>query len=312
MAKPRGVDRVGLVESINMISIVKRAARNPIVKRAYPRQLLVDQLIVKHRERLANRNYADAYTPLYEDLIGDLLELSQNPYSKVRTIAQPAFAASVHRFPRVTNEFVKRTIEVIGGKESKDEQVTGAAYLVHQSNVLRLLVSDHELFYLFLTNFCQSFRHQKPTVQTRLSNLFGSISLVFDDIRLVHYGCMAKEPQFISEAGIPPLSAETVALANEYAASVTQTGWECFASTIDSLIKTSELGVPPRYMLIIASCLLLLSAGEDFRPTVQLVEWLLHGCTSDLPSMRALCLRGLSAILLRLKPHTQEYEDLTC
>jgi len=304
LAQPRGITRTKLITELSYHSISKgdcRDACNP--KRCFPRWMLISKIVYIHAESMLNISYSDAYSELLDNLLHDLLELSLNSFSEVRKKAQPAFASAVHRFPHALGLFAPRILRVFADRASKDWQVTGAAYLTHQPNLLRNIATQWRYFTAFVSSVCQSFHHEKPTVQTRLYNLFSSVSLMFDEIRLRRKPILsaAECPDFIARSGVPPPREEDLLAAEAAAKAETASNFALLDQTVDTLITVSESSAPPRYMLVIASCLFLLTTGVDCVPSERLIGFFLRGCHSDLPNYRLVCLRGLTFVMLRLK-----------
>eukprot|EP00727_Mastigamoeba_balamuthi_P010640 m51a1_g6199 hypothetical protein (1944) ;mRNA; r:106776-114561 len=297
----RGVNRGKLISVLTAMELLKKTVAGKIVTGQGPtRSMQIYKASLLHHMRVNQMNSRDNFTQTYDDLIDDLRSLSLNSYSEVRKEAQPAMAMALRRFPYVLEKFIPGVTYVIGSPMSAPEEVTGAAYLLHQGNILRKL---HMLSCClpFFVNMCRSHTHTKPTVQVRLTNLFSSVASIFDPPPLETPAPLDAPPQFVVDAGVELPTPQALLRARLDAAQRTEENVRRYDAAIDDLLEIAgSPNLPWRYLMMVVSCIVLLSRTGRPLP-LRAVDLLIRGVFSDVGAIRAVCWKGIGLVLLRTK-----------
>jgi hypothetical protein len=152
-------------------------------KTHYPRSLMIATVHTLMTSRYFFRRMP--FVGVHEKLLQDLQQLSMASYSRVRAKAQNVYVNLLKLFhPRLARRLLPSIIEVLEKANPSDEELNGAIYILQSRTPIKRITEDWGLLSQFLLAISRCSNVEKPTVQTRLHQLFVTYSHAYKELRL--------------------------------------------------------------------------------------------------------------------------------
>lgn len=151
------------------------AARDSM--RLWPRQSLNTRLVflkraqVYHNARLASNTTNRPQTELCTKLIGDLVELSLSPYTRIRKSSQSVLIACCETYPLNTESVMRRMVSSLV-KGTDPDRMKGALFVLSSKSLRKTLYINKELQGDFITAVLQCQHQEKPSIQKLVSSVY--------------------------------------------------------------------------------------------------------------------------------------------
>eukprot|EP01012_Entosiphon_sulcatum_P009732 TRINITY_DN15559_c0_g1_i1.p1 TRINITY_DN15559_c0_g1~~TRINITY_DN15559_c0_g1_i1.p1 ORF type:complete len:1757 (+),score=279.53 TRINITY_DN15559_c0_g1_i1:49-5271(+) len=255
-----------------------RLAPGPAEK-SYPRPYAVLRSLHQlHKRWLAAPS--PAYSPIHEQCLDLLIELSVGPYSQVRKAAQELAGRCSRAFP--FGQTKKKILGLMSRIHTSDDEevVKGGMFLLITPTIMWRIVIDWEMLAKFMLTLSQLREFDTASVHRRRDMLFSAVTMFF------------REPPVVDAFGEPARSAERVAIYNK------------LVTDLADVITTSQNW---KYQMTAATCLKLIThpaARDD--PGVMLpmpvLRLLVAQCVHEQASVRGSCIQALSYALTMLRP----------
>ncbi|KAL0489595.1 26S proteasome subunit BLM10 [Acrasis kona] len=238
-------------------------------KQCYARQVMIQKAHCEFVSRIYMR--VIPFADLHSEMISDLYDLSICEFSKVRLKAQNVFANVLKLFHgRLLPKFIRPAIRTLQDLNSTNEQINGAIYILHKSSILKRIMSDWQMLSEFMLAINKTHHIDKPTIQTRLNNLFVSASVHFKELKIESKS--------------------------------DETHYRNMVNGLLNLIKNPDLHW--RYQLMVYTVLVLTIRSDHvvYFP-IEGIKIFLKAITSDIISIRVGAIKAVNLILSQYKPN---------
>lgn len=282
-------------EQHKVLSYNKRALfRSYNEKSTYPRSMLISRVHSQMNSRYYFRKMP--FVAVHELLLENLRKLSIGVYSKVRSKAQLCFVNLLKLFhPRLARKLLPKVIEVLEKEDATDDELNGAIYVLNSRTTVKRITEDWTLLSSFLLAMAKCSKVEKPSIQSRLHQLFINYSHAYKELRLdwPRYDQSGK-PLFKGEHPKPGelLHADKFNnLINEF---------------LRILKETPNLHW--RYQMMCYTCMvLLIRSDQAIMYPVDAIKQFLDQLTSDIVSIRQSAIKAMSLIWAQYKPVQKSY-----
>ncbi|KNC82589.1 hypothetical protein SARC_05124 [Sphaeroforma arctica JP610] len=180
--------------------------------------------------------------------------------------------------------------------DGHDCVVKGGATLLNLRIFGRMMIRDFTRMRQALTAMCGSQNEDKASIQTMISKLFVQMAVQYCTLSLDN-----SVPDTVRVAAedirTQPLSDDIIAHGLVKAREANARILESYRELLNTLVLLLRGGTLHwRYELIMSSCLVMLLRTDE-QPPVDVVEWYLDGCISDMIVLRRVALNALETIL---------------
>eukprot|EP00761_Pharyngomonas_kirbyi_P004793 gb/GECH01004798.1/.p1 GENE.gb/GECH01004798.1/~~gb/GECH01004798.1/.p1 ORF type:complete len:1870 (+),score=407.61 gb/GECH01004798.1/:1-5610(+) len=155
------------------------------IENAVPRYLQIRQVEALNTFRWAMHSNLIPYCSIHKTILNDLLKMSLSSYSEVRKKSQLVFVKVAQLFPsRVIDPFIPTLISKLSDKQAKDEERTGAIYLMQSEILLGRIITNWKHMANLFVSLTRTQHIETQTVDARVSELFEIVSESFSVLPL--------------------------------------------------------------------------------------------------------------------------------
>lgn len=271
------------------------------------RSVFVKRAQMYHSGRVYMHALYRRRSALDDELIGEVLQLSLSPYTKVRRQSQAVLHNAFGYFVRSTR-FALPTLFDALAKGTDPDRMKGALYILWSKGIASYALSDQSAHGRYLTSLLECQHEEKPSIQKLVGNMAA------DSVGHLHDESVHTEAYTLET---PRVEVAVDDLAEEFTSSLMDPTLlaEAIAKTPNRIVNRNAIhGQTVAHILALASnpqthwryvqmaCRFLVAMiRRDVAVTPELVSFFMKHSTSPQPSIAAEARRGLSHSLSYIK-----------
>ncbi|KAI8327989.1 hypothetical protein BC941DRAFT_364207, partial [Chlamydoabsidia padenii] len=298
----RGVEKTWFDRNKSGYNYSKNIGKTPVCYKQYPRHLLVHRAYIHHLQRLKHNASNRNRSPIHNQLLMDLLELSMSSYAEIRKVSQSALSIAARSFKGSKSVIMPTILKTLRPQPQSNNRMKGALYLLTHKSILMTCLRDWRYIPDFILSLCNAQHEDKPSIQELIRKIFLDYLSYFNQcsFRVV-----------ISEKDITDrlmIMTDELQHFNKLSDAVMNRNNEqknihrSLTESILNLLKNPRIHW--RFSTMASNFLELLLRSE-IAPTADLASYFAKSCTtSELPAMRRIGISAITQILLHIKQRT--------
>jgi proteasome activator subunit 4 len=311
----RGVERAQFDRSKSGYSYAKNIGKTPLCKKRYPRNLLVRRAYNHHLLRLRQNVQGRVRTPLHDDLITDLLDMSLGFYAEIRKQSQSALTATGRCFLGSKSIILPTLLKALSPSEDgTSDRMKGALYLFTHKSILLPCIRDWRFIPTFVETICGAQHQDKITIQELIRKVFRDYIHYFNA-----YSFHLIIPENL-DALLTAVSPETIQKSDfeskvqtieSKVESRLHRQIESYHGLIEFLLDFMENSrVHWRFAFMAANFIQIFMRSNILKPSKKLATFVTKATLSEIPAMRRIGMSTTSQLLLYIKQRTFAKNDV--